>query len=622
MATITSAGSGLWSNGAVWVGGVVPVDNDTVLIASGHVVEFDVDTSGFANGIAGITITGTLSLTRTPGTYYMKLKAATTIGGAGTFDTGSLASPIPFAAKHTVTGGSGWQISGASGMTMTVYDAEPAIETVRLTQNEAAGATILHVDTDVTGDIWAVGNSVYISDINGIDHEERIIAAAGIAAGTITITAGLSAAKSAGAYVSLMTRNLRFVGLGNYLLNGFTAGKFSPAGGEFTVSNYTLIYGSSDIVISGGTYYASVSIINTVSGMQISGGMFFRGAFGGTGHSISGGTFQNVLNSSTGQSITGGTFVGNNFSGATGSISGAKILGASSALINCAFTIKNTTINGSGNTDIYQSIITAFNTLFGSSTENQNYTALAREIYSESYDHDQVAGAYKAWTKGGVTSSQAVTVPTGYTQAMQTVLQNATVEGYWQREVTVGAGASVNITSYLRKAASMTYLPRVIIFNKASTDPFAGGAGLHTFAMTNSIDTWESEVYTYTNSGTADVTLVIRTQGMAASGSVYSVVDVEQINVDLTAALAKLDAILVDTGTDIPAAITAIPDSVVEGTVTIEQALRLILSALAGKASGGGTTTITFRDTGDSKDRIVATVDANGNRTDVVLDAT
>ncbi len=60
----------------------------------------------------------------------------------------------------------------------------------------------------------------------------------------------------------------------------------------------------------------------------------------------------------------------------------------------------------------------------------------------------------------------------------------------------------------------------------------------------------------------------------------------------------------------------------VETGVTPRQALRLILSALAAKLSGGGTTTISIRDVGDTKDRIVATVDSNNNRTAVTLDAT
>lgn len=68
-------------------------------------------------------------------------------------------------------------------------------------------------------------------------------------------------------------------------------------------------------------------------------------------------------------------------------------------------------------------------------------------------------------------------------------------------------------------------------------------------------------------------------------------------------------------------AVDEILDEVVEGTLTLRQAIRLFLSALAGKSSGGGTATITFRDNADSKARITATVDADGNRTAVTLDA-
>jgi hypothetical protein len=63
-------------------------------------------------------------------------------------------------------------------------------------------------------------------------------------------------------------------------------------------------------------------------------------------------------------------------------------------------------------------------------------------------------------------------------------------------------------------------------------------------------------------------------------------------------------------------------DEVVDGTYTARQLLRLLASALAAKSSGGGTTVVTFRDVADTKDRIVATVDAGGNRTAVTLTAT
>ena len=58
----------------------------------------------------------------------------------------------------------------------------------------------------------------------------------------------------------------------------------------------------------------------------------------------------------------------------------------------------------------------------------------------------------------------------------------------------------------------------------------------------------------------------------------------------------------------------------IESGVTMRQALRLMLSVLAGKSLGGGTTTISFRDVNDVKDRVIATVDHNGNRSSMVLD--
>ena len=54
----------------------------------------------------------------------------------------------------------------------------------------------------------------------------------------------------------------------------------------------------------------------------------------------------------------------------------------------------------------------------------------------------------------------------------------------------------------------------------------------------------------------------------------------------------------------------------VETGLTLRQALRLVTAATAGKISGGGTATITIRNAvADGADRIVASVDTDGNRT-------
>lgn len=58
----------------------------------------------------------------------------------------------------------------------------------------------------------------------------------------------------------------------------------------------------------------------------------------------------------------------------------------------------------------------------------------------------------------------------------------------------------------------------------------------------------------------------------------------------------------------------------IETGFSLQDALRLILSSTAGKVSGAETTTITFRNVTDDKDRIIATVDANGNRTSITYD--
>ena len=57
----------------------------------------------------------------------------------------------------------------------------------------------------------------------------------------------------------------------------------------------------------------------------------------------------------------------------------------------------------------------------------------------------------------------------------------------------------------------------------------------------------------------------------------------------------------------------------VDGTLTVNQALKVILAAVATKSSGGGTATITFRDVDDTADVLEMTVDVNGNRSSVTL---
>jgi hypothetical protein len=89
---------------------------------------------------------------------------------------------------------------------------------------------------------------------------------------------------------------------------------------------------------------------------------------------------------------------------------------------------------------------------------------------------------------------------------------------------------------------------------------------------------------------------------------------------------STISSIKVDTGTTLPVSISAIPSSVmaagdIDGN-SLEEAQKLIQAASVGKVAGAATTTVTIRAADDSKNRITATVDASGNRTAVKTDVT
>ena len=59
---------------------------------------------------------------------------------------------------------------------------------------------------------------------------------------------------------------------------------------------------------------------------------------------------------------------------------------------------------------------------------------------------------------------------------------------------------------------------------------------------------------------------------------------------------------------------------IADGAYDLQEMIRIIFAACSGKSDGGGSPTLHFRDSGDIKDRITATVDVNGDRTAIALD--
>src|SRR3990167_2404522 len=274
MATKTSVGSGLWSEAGTWDTGV-PVDTDAVVIALGHVVEFDADTSAFATGIAGLTCTGTFQCSTSPGTYHLKM--AGNITGTGSFLAGTAETPLPTTVKFSIQMNGSYQFNGV--VTLALYGTNPTNTYVKLTALEPIAETVMAVDTDVTSDIWAAGDLVRLCNINKAQETEQYtIAGGGIATGTITLTAGLSAAKSIGAYLVLCSRNVRIYGhtANTYCVNNCTNAVlqceiYGGHTGQPSSTNAGRVATSSTGVVLSGSAHGSSRGLQSCAGATLSG---------------------------------------------------------------------------------------------------------------------------------------------------------------------------------------------------------------------------------------------------------------------------------------------------------------------------------------------------------------
>jgi uncharacterized protein YunC (DUF1805 family) len=118
--------------------------------------------------------------------------------------------------------------------------------------------------------------------------------------------------------------------------------------------------------------------------------------------------------------------------------------------------------------------------------------------------------------------------------------------------------------------------------------------------------------------------------GYASQASVNTIDDFLDTEIAaLTTAVTTIDDLLDTEMPALTAAVAALPTTLldlsdgIETGLTLRQAVRLLTAASAGKLSGAATTTITIRNAvADSKARITATVDADGNRSAVTTDVT
>jgi hypothetical protein len=149
----------------------------------------------------------------------------------------------------------------------------------------------------------------------------------------------------------------------------------------------------------------------------------------------------------------------------------------------------------------------------------------------------------------------------------------------------------------------------ISILPRRSVDAFGGNRT----AAGNAANFFSSTGYANANNSIGAVTGSVGSVTGNVGGNVVGSVGSVGTNGITAASLAA------DAGTEIA---TAVGTYVVEGTYTVEQLLRLMSAALGGKASGLNGTNPLYRNLGDTKNRISATADADGNRSAVTLDLT
>jgi hypothetical protein len=203
-------------------------------------------------------------------------------------------------------------------------------------------------------------------------------------------------------------------------------------------------------------------------------------------------------------------------------------------------------------------------------------------------------------------------LPSGYRGSYTWMLPNkaGALKSFLESEgvatATLALAAGRNIVATSEGTATAEAIGQLVVSGVGTADGVAtvtgnivaalGGAGTAdgTSTATGAINALAWANATVTSTATVEATIFATGQLV---GSIAPAVDLEA---------ASFSAYLLDT-------------ELVETGLTVRETLRIALSALGGKVAISGNT-VTFRDANDTKDRITATTDTNGQRTAVTLD--
>jgi len=546
MASYTSTGSGNWSSPATWGGSGPPTNGDSVTIAATHTVVYDATINGA--GLASLILNGVLSFAPATRTY-LKMAGAITLGTSGELRIGTAANPIqapsdaiPEMATLELQGN---EITSANGTLSVHGECREGRDSVAQPQEPGdSSLTLVQGISLRAGDVIAVSQAAA-----GRLTSNATYTVQSYNAGTkmVTLTTILGRAVAAGCSVILLSRNIAILGNNTSAKGAFNGFANTPtlAGARFCDLAYGACPGRSGWTFEYCTFENCASygagrnaVRPTLNYCTALNGSLAHGIAPQVNHSTSHNSSSNMggIFSTTSQGKAYATRTYNSTYGVLNDAGGQYVdcvfahcadgvQGASGTLFSgCTFTGNARDLRSLGG---YQVVGCALDSSsLGAATEFSGYNTTAvsgRNVYTESVNHDQVDGAFKAWMLGGVVTSVTDVKRPGRQRSYKHTLENANhpVFSIWTH--VVEPGQTLTISAWAYKTSSLAHLPRVWIIDP-TRNPIADPTNCAPLAediMADVNGEWDAlEVsWTHTDAGPVEVWFVTVAQG--AAGDVY-----------------------------------------------------------------------------------------------------
>jgi len=546
MASYTSTGSGNWSNPATWGGSGPPTDGDSVTVAASHTVVYDAAIN--SSGLAGLTLNGVLSFAPSTRTH-LKMAAAITLGEAGELRIGTAASPIqapPDATPEMATLElQGNEITSANGV-LSVYGEcrdgrdslaqaqEPGDNTLALVQGFSLRAgDVIAVSQAAAGRLTS--NTAYT--VQSYNAETKVA----------TLTTTLGRAVAAGCSVILLSRNIAILGNGTSAKGAFNGFANTPtlAGARFSDLAYGACPGRTGWTFEYCTFENCVSYGAGRSAVRPT--LNYCTALNGSlAHGIAPQISQSTSHNSS--SNMGGIFsaatqgkayaaraynstygvlndAGSQYADCVFAYCADGVQGASGTTFSgCTFTGNSRDLRALGG---YQVVgCSLYGSSLGAATEFSGYntaTVSGRNVYSESVNHDQTNGDFKAWMLGGIVVTVSDVKRPGRERSYKHTLESAShpVFSIWAH--VVEPGQTLTLSAWAYKTTSLAYLPRVWIIDP-TRNPIADPTNCTPLAediMADINGEWDALEVSWTNTDAGPVEVWFVTVALGASGDVH-----------------------------------------------------------------------------------------------------